>query len=51
MAGQNNLVDLFIYRASLPLAFRVVAKSPLAGVSLQDMQAYLLHHLKIADVK
>ncbi|CAO0823410.1 hypothetical protein DFAR_3690050 [Desulfarculales bacterium] len=29
----------------------VVARSHLAGVSFQDMQASLLHHLKIVDVK
>jgi general secretion pathway protein A len=51
LAGQNNLADLLIYRTSLPLASRVVARSHLTGVSLQDMQAYLLHHLKIAGVK
>ncbi|CAO0821137.1 hypothetical protein DFAR_2150003 [Desulfarculales bacterium] len=28
-----------------------MARSPLAGVSLQDMQAYLLNYLKIAGVK
>ncbi|CAO0822605.1 hypothetical protein DFAR_3190001 [Desulfarculales bacterium] len=28
-----------------------MARSRLAGVSLQSMQAYLLHHFKIADVK
>ncbi|CAO0823962.1 hypothetical protein DFAR_4000001 [Desulfarculales bacterium] len=28
-----------------------MARSHLAGVSLQDMQAYLLHHLKIAGIK
>ncbi|CAO0822555.1 hypothetical protein DFAR_3170014 [Desulfarculales bacterium] len=54
LAGQNNLDDLLIYRSSLPLASRVVARSHLAGASLQDMQAYLLHHLhhlNIAGVK
>ncbi|CAO0822002.1 hypothetical protein DFAR_2770023 [Desulfarculales bacterium] len=51
LAGQNNLADLFIYRTSLPLTSRVVAGSHLAGVSLQDMQAYLLHYLKIAGVE
>ncbi|CAO0824201.1 AAA family ATPase [Desulfarculales bacterium] len=45
LAGQNNLAGLLLYRISLPLASRVVARSHLAGVSLQDMQAYLLHHL------
>ncbi|CAO0824496.1 hypothetical protein DFAR_670005 [Desulfarculales bacterium] len=51
LAGPNNLADLLIYRTSLTLASRVVARSHLAGVSLQDMQAYLLHHLKIVGVK
>ncbi|CAO0821081.1 hypothetical protein DFAR_200023 [Desulfarculales bacterium] len=35
---------------ALPLALRVVALSHLAGISLQDMHAYLLHH-KTAGVK
>ncbi|CAO0820647.1 hypothetical protein DFAR_1780005 [Desulfarculales bacterium] len=43
LAGQNNLADLLIYRTSLPLASRVVARSHLASASLQDMQACLLH--------
>ncbi|CAO0824418.1 hypothetical protein DFAR_630057 [Desulfarculales bacterium] len=54
LASQNDFANLLIliYRASLPLASRVVARSHLAGVSLQDMQNYLLqHHRKIAGVK
>ncbi|CAO0822906.1 AAA family ATPase [Desulfarculales bacterium] len=51
LASQNNFADLLIYRTSLPLASRVVARSHLASVSLQDIQAYLLHHLKIVGVK
>ncbi|CAO0822674.1 hypothetical protein DFAR_3220005 [Desulfarculales bacterium] len=51
LAGQNNLAELCIYRIPLLLASRVLAKSHLAGVSLQNMQAYLLHHLKIVGVK
>ncbi|CAO0820242.1 AAA family ATPase [Desulfarculales bacterium] len=51
LAGQNNRTNLLIYRTFLPLASRVVARSHLAGVSFQGMQAYLLHHLKIADVE
>ncbi|CAO0822121.1 hypothetical protein DFAR_2810040 [Desulfarculales bacterium] len=51
LAGQNNLADFLIYRISIPLASRVVAISHLAGVSLQDMQAYLLYHLKVVGVK
>jgi type II secretory pathway predicted ATPase ExeA len=50
LAGQNNLVDLLIYRTSLPLASRIVARSHLEGISRQEMEAYLLHHLKIAGI-
>ncbi|CAO0824268.1 hypothetical protein DFAR_560001 [Desulfarculales bacterium] len=38
LAGQNDLTDLLIYRISLPLTSRVVARSYLAGVSLKDMR-------------
>ena len=51
LAGQNNLADLLIYRTSLPLASRVVARTHLMGVSKKDMEAYILHHLKVAGVK
>lgn len=50
LAGQNNLVDLLLYRTSLPLSSRIVAKSHLEGVSRQDMDDYLNHHLKIAGI-
>ena len=49
--GRNNLADLLIYRTSLPLASRVVARTHLQGVSKKDMEAYILHHLKVAGVK
>jgi general secretion pathway protein A len=51
MAGQANLVDKLMYRASMPLASRIVARSHLEGVNRQDMEAYLKHHLAIAGVK
>lgn len=51
LAGQNNLVDLLLYRTSNPLASRIVTKSHLQGVSRQDMELYLKHHLKIAGIK
>jgi type II secretory pathway predicted ATPase ExeA len=51
LAGQNNLVDLLQYRSSLPLASRIVARSHLEGIDLQQMQRYLAHHLQIAGVK
>jgi len=48
LAGQNNLVDRLMYRASMPLASRVVARSHLEGVDRREMEQYLRHHLKIA---
>ena len=51
LAGQNNLVDLLLYRTSIPLSSRIIAKSHLQGVSRQDMELYLKHHLTIAGVK
>jgi general secretion pathway protein A len=45
LAGQNNLVDLLLYRTSIPLSSRIIAKSHLQGVSRQDMERYLTHHL------
>jgi type II secretory pathway predicted ATPase ExeA len=51
LAGQNNLVDLLQYRSSLPLSSRIVARSHLEGIDLDQMQPYLAHHLTIAGVK
>jgi general secretion pathway protein A len=51
LAGQNNLIDKLTYRASMPLASRIVARSYLEGINRNDMQQYLKHHLAIADVK
>jgi general secretion pathway protein A len=51
LAGQNNLVDSLLYRTSLPLSSRIVARSHLEGVSRKHMEAYLAHHLKIAGIK
>lgn len=50
LAGQNNLVDLLLYRTSIPLSSRIITKSHLQGVSRQDMEHYLTHHLAIAGV-
>jgi general secretion pathway protein A len=50
MAGQNNLLDSLAYRPASPLASRVVARSHLEGVSRQQMQQYIEHHLAIAGV-
>lgn len=51
LAGQSNLVDSLMYPGSMPLASRVVAKSHFIGIDREQMQNYLLHHLKIAGIK
>lgn len=51
MAGQANLVDNLMYRTSVPLSSRIVARSHLEGINRQDMEVYLKHHLAIAGVK
>lgn len=50
VAGQNNLVDLLLYRTSIPLSSRIIARSHLQGVCQEDMELYVNHHLKIAGV-
>lgn len=50
LAGQANLVDSLMYRSSLPLASRIVARSHLEAVSRAQMHAYLLHHLAICGL-
>ena len=50
LAGQSNLVDNLMYRSSLPLASRIVGRSHLEGVTREQMEKYLTHHLAIAGV-
>ena len=50
LAGQVNLIDHLRYRAGLPLASRVVARSHLKGIDQKTMQDYLGHHLRLAGV-
>ncbi len=50
LAGQNNLLDLLQYRSSLPLSSRIIARSHLGGIDLDQMQHYLAHHLSIVGV-
>jgi len=50
-AGQSNLIDSLMYRSSLPLASRIVGRSHLEGVTRDQMEQYLAHHLAIAGVK
>jgi general secretion pathway protein A len=51
LAGQSSLIDKLQYRASLPLASRVIARSHLEGVEQEGMERYLKHHLTLAGVK
>jgi type II secretory pathway predicted ATPase ExeA len=51
LAGQNNLLDLLQHRSSLPLSSRIVTRSHLEAIDLDQMQRYLAHHLAIAGVK
>jgi type II secretory pathway predicted ATPase ExeA len=51
LAGQSNLIDNLTYPGSMPLASRVVAKSHFVGIGRDEMQDYLLHHLKIAGIR
>ena len=51
LAGQSLLIDKLAYPTSQPLASRIVARSHLDGVSRDDMEQYLKHHLSIAGMK
>jgi len=51
LAGQATLIDKMMYRASAPLASRVVARSHMEGIDRQAIQQYLEHHLSLAGVK
>lgn len=50
-AGQVNLLDKFTYRASAPLASRVLGKIHLSSIERDQMEEYVLHHLKSAGIK
>jgi type II secretory pathway predicted ATPase ExeA len=48
LSGQNTLVDKLLFHTSKPFASRVVGRTHLDPLKLDDMKAYLLHHLQIA---
>ena len=50
LSGQATLIDKMMYRASAPLASRIVARSHMQGLNRQGMQQYLEHHLTLAGV-
>lgn len=51
LAGQSTLIDKMTYRASAPLASRIVTRSHMEGLDRQGMLLYLEHHLNLAGVK
>jgi type II secretory pathway predicted ATPase ExeA len=51
LAGQNNLIDNLMFRQARSLASRVVARGHLEALGLNEMNAYLTHHLDIAGVR
>lgn len=51
LAGQSSLVDQLVFRTSRPLASRIIARCHLQGVSRQEMEDYLLHHLTLSGLK
>ncbi len=51
MAGQANLVDKMMYRASAPFASRIITRSHLEGLDRQGMQQYIDHHLSLVGIK
>jgi len=50
LAGQSTLIDRLQYRASSPLSSRVISRSHLEGLNLQDMKEYLNHHIRLAGI-
>ncbi len=50
LAGQSLLIDKLTYRASAPLASRVIARSHLEGLNQEELEQYLRHHLKLAGI-
>ena len=51
LAGQGYLQEKLRFHSSQPLASRIVARSHLEGLSLDNMAQYLQHHLTIAGIK
>jgi general secretion pathway protein A len=48
LVGQSDLVDKLGFRASAPLASRIIARSHLEGLDSKGMRQYLEHWLKLA---
>lgn len=48
LSGQPILTDKLMYHPCRPFASRVVGRTDLLALQLQDMKAYLHHHLELA---
>jgi general secretion pathway protein A len=51
LSGQNLLIDRLLYHTSHPFASRIVGRTLLQGLKLDDMRRYLQHHLQIVGGK
>jgi type II secretory pathway predicted ATPase ExeA len=51
LAGQNSLLDKLKYRSSAPLASRVITRSHISSINLDQMKEYLKHHLRVVGIK
>lgn len=47
LSGQNILIDRLLYHTSQPFSSRIIGRTLLQGLTLEDMHKYLTHHLKI----
>ena len=50
LSGQNQLIEKLVSYQARPLASRVVGKTHLEALTLQEMTDYLNHHLRIAGI-
>lgn len=50
LAGQSTLVDRLLYRTSVSLASRIIARTHLEGLTRDGIRDYILHHVQLAGV-
>ncbi len=52
LVGQSTIIDKLSFRASAPLASRVITRCHLEGLSLSDMHQYIHHHhIKLCGIE
>lgn len=49
LSGQNLLIDRLLYHTSRPFSSRIVGRTLLSGLKLEDMKRYLHHHLAVVS--